>query len=118
VVATTLLERGCNAPTDRERTVRCAGPAKVARATARREEAQSVTDRQSTGDPQIDPDLRAHRDGVEERPATRTDDTPKPSPSREPSAPPRPDDGRRDPLTREGPDAPDAADIEDPDEQL
>ena len=32
MVAATLLARGCNAPTDRGVTVRCAGPAKVARA--------------------------------------------------------------------------------------
>ena len=77
-----------------------------------------MTDRQTTGDPEIDLDLRGHRDDIEERPVTRTEDAPKPSPGREPSAPPDPDGGRPNPLPREGPDAPDAADIEDPDEQL
>jgi hypothetical protein len=77
-----------------------------------------MTDRQTARDPEVDLDLRGHRSDVEERPATRTAEAPKPSPTREPSAPPVPAADRPNPLTREGPDAPDAADIEDPDEQL
>jgi hypothetical protein len=39
-------------------------------------------------------------------------------PGDRPASDPPPDEGDTNPLLREGPDAPDAADIEDPDEQL
>lgn len=51
-----------------------------------------------------------------------TDPADEPRPERDPSDRPMPPDSESDtdanPLLREGPDAPDAADIEDPDEQL
>jgi hypothetical protein len=77
-----------------------------------------MTDRPITPNPTSDVGDTVRRRDIEERPATRTGDAPKASPDRDPSAPPDPDSGRSNPLTREGPDAPDAADLEDPDEQL
>lgn len=51
----------------------------------------------------------------DDKPETETDDT-RHERDREPR--PASDENESNPLMREGPDAPDAADIEDPDEQL
>lgn len=83
--------------------VRTGCPAIVMRATTHREEA-TVTDERTvpgTGPDELEPG--------DERQGTDREDSP-PSPQHE--------DKETNPLLREGPDAPDAADIEDPDEQL
>jgi len=51
----------------------------------------------------------------DDEPETETDDTRQ---DRQPEPRPASDEDESNPLTREGPDAPDAADIEDPDQQL